>query len=224
LPLCLQNTQKSTAIEPANAWRWLAQPRTPRRRRPGWNLPTNGSASPNRRTGTPRSAAKFLFRSVLISFVHGTFASGDASPRCFRARSAILQLCENVRPIDPLGSFRKPVRGQDSFDHHRIVPAPGSGALREGFPTGDQKSGISDQLGALIGPQSQVAIFECSRSRKLLHCAKAVTRSKIWQPEFWPDRSGVPTLAEAMVEHGKLGDTVPEMQAIIDKDAAERLY
>jgi hypothetical protein len=46
----------------------------------------------------------------------------------------------------------------------------------------------------------------------------------MWQSEFWPDRLSVPTLAEAMVEHGKLRDTVPEMQAIIDKDAAERLY
>ena len=71
-------------------------------------------------------------------------------------------------------------------------------------------------------PPSAVLIVTVEEA--FLHCAKAVTRSKIWQPEFWPDRSGVPTLAEAMVEHGKLCDTVHEMQAIIDKDAAERLY
>jgi PPOX class probable FMN-dependent enzyme len=57
-----------------------------------------------------------------------------------------------------------------------------------------------------------------------LHCAKAMTRSRLWQPELWPDRSGVPTLAEAMVLHGELSETIPEMQAIIERDAAERTY
>jgi hypothetical protein len=71
-------------------------------------------------------------------------------------------------------------------------------------------------------PPSAVLIVTVEEA--FLHCAKAVTRSKMWQSEFWPDRLSVPTLAEAMVEHGKLRDTVPEMQAIIDKDAAERLY
>jgi hypothetical protein len=37
----------------------------------------------------------------------------------------LLQLVEHVRLIDPFGGFRKPVRGQDSFDHHGIVPTPG---------------------------------------------------------------------------------------------------
>jgi hypothetical protein len=35
---------------------------------------------------------------------------------------------------------------------------------------------------------------------------------------------GVAGLAEAMVVHGALTESVPEMQAIIDKDAFERLY
>jgi uncharacterized protein len=51
-----------------------------------------------------------------------------------------------------------------------------------------------------------------------------LTRSRLWLPQFWPDLSGVPSLAEAMVTHGKLEESVPEMQAIIETDAAERLY
>jgi PPOX class probable FMN-dependent enzyme len=56
------------------------------------------------------------------------------------------------------------------------------------------------------------------------HCAKSIARSNLWDPARWPDRSGVAGLAEAMVVHGALTESVPEMQAIIDKDAFERLY
>jgi len=46
----------------------------------------------------------------------------------------------------------------------------------------------------------------------------------LWKPEQWPDRTNVPTLAEAMVAHAALSDSVVKMQAIIDHDAATRLY
>jgi uncharacterized protein len=57
-----------------------------------------------------------------------------------------------------------------------------------------------------------------------MHCPKCMVRSRLWKPEEWPDRTNVPTLAEAMVAHGKLSDSVTEMQAIIDNDGATRLY
>ena len=56
------------------------------------------------------------------------------------------------------------------------------------------------------------------------HCAKCVIRSKLWQSEGWPDLSGQPSLAQAMVDEARLTDTVAEMQAIIDRDVRERLY
>ena len=56
-----------------------------------------------------------------------------------------------------------------------------------------------------------------------MHCPKCVIRSKLWQPDQWPDRSSVPTLAEQLVTHGHLSDTVPEMQAIIEA-SNKRLY
>jgi PPOX class probable FMN-dependent enzyme len=56
------------------------------------------------------------------------------------------------------------------------------------------------------------------------HCPKCMVRSRLWKPEEWPDRSNVPTLAEAMVAHGALSESVPEMQKIIDNDAAARMY
>ncbi len=57
-----------------------------------------------------------------------------------------------------------------------------------------------------------------------MHCPKCIVRSKLWKPEEWPDRKNVPTLAEAMVAHAKLSDSIDEMQAIIDDDGATRLY
>jgi uncharacterized protein len=57
-----------------------------------------------------------------------------------------------------------------------------------------------------------------------IHCPKCMVRSRLWTQEQWPDHSDVATLAETMVAHGALAETVPEMQAIIDNDGATRLY
>ena len=58
----------------------------------------------------------------------------------------------------------------------------------------------------------------------LAHCPKCMTRSGLWQPETWSDPAEVPTLAEIIVAHPRLVETVGEMQAIIDEDERERLY
>jgi uncharacterized protein len=77
---------------------------------------------------------------------------------------------------------------------------------------------------ASINGRHPAALLVVTAEEVFLHCAKCVTRSKIWQPSFWPDCSSIATLAQAMVTHGQLKDSLPEMQAIIDKDAVERLY
>ncbi|MEO0995206.1 MAG: pyridoxamine 5'-phosphate oxidase family protein [Pseudomonadota bacterium] len=58
----------------------------------------------------------------------------------------------------------------------------------------------------------------------MTHCPKCMVRSGMWQPEKWPDRSNIPTLAEAMVAHGKLSRSVAEMDEIIVNDGKNRLY
>ncbi len=57
-----------------------------------------------------------------------------------------------------------------------------------------------------------------------MHCSKCMVRSKMWKPEGWPDQSEVPTLAQAMVAHGKLKDTVQEMHDMIVSDEKTKLY
>jgi len=56
------------------------------------------------------------------------------------------------------------------------------------------------------------------------HCAKCVLRSRLWEARHWTDLTGLPSLARAMVDAGKLEETPEEMQALIDKDQRERLY
>lgn len=56
-----------------------------------------------------------------------------------------------------------------------------------------------------------------------MHCPKCMIRSRLWSPDHWPNRSDVPSLAEAIVAHAKPPETVAEVQAIID-DSIARLY
>lgn len=54
------------------------------------------------------------------------------------------------------------------------------------------------------------------------HCAKCIIRSHLW--DDMPDQSDLASLAEIMVKHGKLSETVQEMQQGIDEDYTTRLY
>ena len=50
-----------------------------------------------------------------------------------------------------------------------------------------------------------------------MHCSKCMIRSKLWNPQYWPDRSKVPSLAEAIVAHAKPPETTAEVQAFITR-------
>ena len=39
-----------------------------------------------------------------------------------------------------------------------------------------------------------------------LHCAKALLRSKLWQPETWPETRPVATMSEIMLDHAGIKD------------------
>ena len=56
------------------------------------------------------------------------------------------------------------------------------------------------------------------------HCAKAITRSKLWKTESWPDVSGLASLGQIMVDNGKLTDSKESMEEIVANDARDRLY
>jgi len=60
--------------------------------------------------------------------------------------------------------------------------------------------------------------------RVFFHCAKCVIRSKLWQQDAWPDLDAMPTLAQAIIDHAKLTDSVQQVQAGIDESYRDRLY
>jgi uncharacterized protein len=57
-----------------------------------------------------------------------------------------------------------------------------------------------------------------------MHCAKCMIRSKLWEPGAWPDQSGLPSLAQALVEQGGLRESVEEIHALLENDKVTRLY
>jgi PPOX class probable FMN-dependent enzyme len=82
--------------------------------------------------------------------------------------------------------------------------------------------GLQEKLA--IGGKAPVVVLIVTVEEAFMHCPKCVIRSRLWEPAHWPDRSSVPTLAQGMVTHGSLSESVAEMQALIDKDGATRLY
>ncbi len=60
--------------------------------------------------------------------------------------------------------------------------------------------------------------------RVFFHCAKCMIRSRLWQPQAWPELAGLPTLAQAIIDHARLTDSEQEVQAGIDESYRDRLY
>ena len=57
-----------------------------------------------------------------------------------------------------------------------------------------------------------------------IHCGKCMLRSRLWQPEEWPETDGLPTQAQCLVDHAKLGTPLEEVQASIEKSRNTDLY
>jgi hypothetical protein len=65
-----------------------------------------------------------------------------------------------------------------------------------------------------------VAVEEC-----FLHCAKALKRSKLWEPETWPDRASVPAAARMFLDHARPeGMTLEQMERRLRDSYERNLY
>lgn len=56
-----------------------------------------------------------------------------------------------------------------------------------------------------------------------MHCAKALVRSKLWDPSVQIERSQLPTMSEWMVAHNTL-EIEPESNEVMEKRYAKQLY
>ncbi len=60
-----------------------------------------------------------------------------------------------------------------------------------------------------------------------MHCAKAAKRSRVWDPEDWPDASRIAEMAVILRDHtgGIIGDgSVDAIQKILDESYSNRLF
>lgn len=57
-----------------------------------------------------------------------------------------------------------------------------------------------------------------------IHCGKCMIRSALWAYQQWQDTSTLPTQAQCLVDHGRLADSVEEIQAAIERSRVDNLY
>ena len=60
--------------------------------------------------------------------------------------------------------------------------------------------------------------------RVLSHCPKCMIRSGLWKPEAWPDTADVPSFAETLIAHARIGESVAQVEAMIEAGNRDRLY
>ena len=57
-----------------------------------------------------------------------------------------------------------------------------------------------------------------------IHCGKCMIRSQLWEKSSWPALDELPSQAQCLVDHGKLRESVEEVQASIEKARKIGLY
>ena len=76
---------------------------------------------------------------------------------------------------------------------------------------------------AVKGRPAQLALI-VDVQEAFLHCSKCMVRSRLWKQEAWPDRSNVPSMAEAMQAHAAPDVPVDLIEQVLENDVKERLY
>jgi PPOX class probable FMN-dependent enzyme len=58
----------------------------------------------------------------------------------------------------------------------------------------------------------------------MIHCPKCMQRSKLWEPEHWPDHSDTASVSEAVVRHAELDVTPEEFDRHARESGMRELY
>jgi uncharacterized protein len=150
----------------------------------------------------------------------------DVSPRGDPAGFVLVLDDKTLAIPDRLGNNRV-----DTFENLLVDPAIGLMFL---IPGNGDTLRVSGRAAIVRDPALRERMAHRGKAPNLalvvrvekafMHCPKAIVRAALWKPDAWPDLADVPSLAEAMVAHGQLDTSVPDMQAIIDNDGATRLY
>jgi hypothetical protein len=81
------------------------------------------------------------------------------------------------------------------------------------------------EAAALDGRPPKVAIV-IAVEEAYIHCAKALRRSRLWEPEAWPDTSGMARPAAMLRDHIGLADvmTVEQIDEVMEADYQASLW
>lgn len=58
----------------------------------------------------------------------------------------------------------------------------------------------------------------------MFHCGKSMIRSHMWEPDLWGPVDGLPSYAQALVDHAALDTPLDEVQWMMDFNEQYRLY
>ncbi|MED3550230.1 pyridoxamine 5'-phosphate oxidase family protein [Cytobacillus praedii] len=65
-----------------------------------------------------------------------------------------------------------------------------------------------------------IEVEEC-----FIHCAKALKRSNLWEPNSWEDKASLPSASKILLEHSKLpNESVESIQEDLDESYSKGLY
>lgn len=70
-------------------------------------------------------------------------------------------------------------------------------------------------------PQSVIVV---TVEATYMHCAKAFMRSKLWQPDTWPDRGTLPTLGQILTDQLALDQSAASMDDWLDEAYANSMW
>ncbi|MEA2899875.1 MAG: uncharacterized protein QOJ84_5490 [Bradyrhizobium sp.] len=119
----------------------------------------------------------------------------------------------------------------DTFENLLIHPEvglffiiPGHGDTLRVSGTGKIVRDTALQNKLAVNGKAPNLVLVVTVEEAFLHCPKCVIRSRMWKPDQWPDRSELPTLAEAMIAHGALSESMTEIEAVIEHSNTRRLY
>jgi PPOX class probable FMN-dependent enzyme len=103
-----------------------------------------------------------------------------------------------------------------------IIPGNGDTLRVSGKGQIVRDGALQDSLAVNGKPPNLAMVITVEEA--FLHCPKCIIRSRLWKPDQWPDLSDVPTLAEAMIAHGSLSESMTEIEAVIENSNTKRLY
>lgn len=103
-----------------------------------------------------------------------------------------------------------------------MVPGHGDTLRVSGRARIIRDAAISKRL-SVSGRQPLLAVV-VDVEEVFIHCSKAFIRSRLWQPDHWPERKSAPTLADWVVATVDKDQTLDQVQAIHTNDEETRLY